>query len=147
MAPVPNGLYTIARPGEQLLTLEGGSAEPKTPALLLPPTGSPGEQEWSLEGLTNGNCTIRNLKSGTYLGFDGDPEVNKPVGGFTEPCEWALYQSSQPRTFHLVVPGGPVDGEELAVDLSLLRIFPPRIALRPLDVANARQAWMFQFVE
>ncbi|MCW2870118.1 RICIN domain-containing protein [Actinacidiphila oryziradicis] len=147
MAAVPNGTYAIARPGEQLLTMEGGSAEPKTPAVLLPPTGTPGEQEWSLEGLSNGNYTIRNLESGTYLGFDGDPEVNKPVGGYAERREWALYQSSAPHTFHLVVPGGPIDGEELAADLSMLRIFPPRIALRPLDVGDKRQAWTFELVD
>jgi hypothetical protein len=137
----------VARPGEQLLTLEGGASEPKTPVVLLPPTGNPGEQDWQLEGLSNGNCTIRNLRSGTYLAFDGDPEANKPVVGFPEPREWALYQSEQPRTFHLVVPGGPIDGAELAVDLSPLRIFPPRIALRPLDVNDLRQAWTFEFME
>ncbi|MEH0557365.1 hypothetical protein QA862_42485 [Streptomyces sp. B21-101] len=31
----------------------------RTPVVLLPPTGSPGEQEWQLEVLSNGNCTIR----------------------------------------------------------------------------------------
>ncbi|WP_371572273.1 hypothetical protein [Streptomyces sp. NBC_01314] len=147
MAPVPNGLYMIIRPGEQMLTMEGGSSEPKTPVVLLPPTGNPGEQEWQLEVLSNGNYTIRNLRSETYLSFDGAPEMNKPVVGYPEPREWALYQSAQPHTFHVVVPGGPVEGAELALDLSLLRIFPPRIALRPLDVSNQRQAWTFQFME
>ena len=147
LIPVPNGTYAITRPGEQMLTMEGGSSEPKTPVVLLPPTGNPGEQEWQLEKLGNGNCTMRNLRSGTYLSFDSDPEANKPVAGFPEAREWALYQSAQPGIFHIVVPGGPVDGQELALDLSLLRIFPPRLALRPLDVGNARQAWMFQPME
>lgn len=147
MAPVPNGVYTITRPPEQLLTMEGGASEPKTPVVLLPPTGTPGEQEWQLEELGNGNCTIRNLRSETYLSYDGDPEMNKPVVGYPEPREWALYQSAQPHAFHVVVPGGPVDGAELALDLSLLRIFPPRMALRPLDVSDRRQAWTFQFME
>ncbi|MET8133114.1 hypothetical protein ABZ153_17470 [Streptomyces sp. NPDC006290] len=147
MTPVPNGIFAITRAGEQLLTMMGGSSEPKTPVVLLPPTGNPGEQEWQLENLDNGNCTMRNLGSQTYLSFDADPEINKPIGGFPEPCEWALYQSAQPHTFHVVVPGGPVDGQELALDLSLLRIFPPRLALRPLDVNDARQAWRFQFME
>ncbi|MFJ3519868.1 RICIN domain-containing protein [Streptomyces sp. NPDC090131] len=147
MAPVPNGAYMITRPGEQLLTMEGGSSEPKTPVVLLPPTGNPGEQEWQLKELSNGNYTIRNIRSGTYLSFDSDPEPNKPVVGFPEPREWALYQSAQPHTFHVVVPGGPVSGTELALDLSLLRIFPPRTALRPLDPSNQRQAWTFQFME
>lgn len=147
MAPVPSGTYQITRPGEQLLTMEGGASEPKTPVVVLPPTGTPGEQEWQLEVLSNGNCTIRNLGSETYLSFDGEPEVNKPVVGYPEPREWALYQSAQPFAFHVVVPGGPVDGEELALDLSLLRIFPPRVALRPLEVQDQRQAWRLQFME
>ncbi len=147
MAPVPNGTYTITRPPEQLLTLLDGASEPKTPVVLLPPTGNPGEQEWQLERLDNGNYTIRNLRSETHVSYDGDPEMNKPVVGYPEPREWALYQSAQPHAFHVVVPGGPVDGEEWAMDLSLLRIFPPRIALRPLDVANQDQAWTFQFME
>lgn len=137
----------ITRPPDQMLTLEEGAAEPKTPVVLLPPTGNPGEQEWQLEDLSNGTCTIRNLRSETYLSYDGDPEVNKPVVGFPEPREWTLYQSAEPHTFHVVVPGGPVDGVELALDLSLLRIFPPRIALRPLDVNDQRQAWTFRFME
>ncbi|MGW2050899.1 hypothetical protein ACWCPF_37880, partial [Streptomyces sp. NPDC001858] len=85
MAPVPNGVYMIARPGEQLLTMLEGSSQPKTPVVLLPPTGNPGEQEWQLEVLSNGNCTIRNLRSETYLSFDGAPETNKPVVGYPEP--------------------------------------------------------------
>ncbi|WP_328623542.1 hypothetical protein [Streptomyces sp. NBC_00354] len=44
-------------------------------------------------------------------------------------------------TLHGVVPGGPVDGEEPALDLGLLRTFPPRIALRSLDVDDQGQAW------
>lgn len=57
--------------------------------------------------------------------------VHKPVVGHPEPREWALYQSAQPHTFHVVAPGGPVDDEEPALDLGLLKIFPPRITLRP----------------
>ncbi len=143
MAPAPNGVYAISRPGEQLLTLMGA----KEAAVILPPNGNPGEQEWAVESLSNGNVTIRNLKEQTYLGYDGDPSSNMPTMGRSEPQEWALYQSAEPFAFHIVVPGGPVDGTELALDMSLLRIFPPRLALRPLDVSNQRQAWRLQFME
>ncbi|QIY93934.2 hypothetical protein HEP87_07410 [Streptomyces sp. S1D4-11] len=100
-----------------------------------------------MEELSNDSCTIRNLRSETYLSFDGDPEMNKPVVGYPEPCEWTLYQSSQPHTFHVIVPGSPVGCQELALDPSLLKIFPPRTALRPLDLDDRRQAWTFQFVQ
>ncbi|MEV0372920.1 hypothetical protein AB0I10_24370 [Streptomyces sp. NPDC050636] len=147
MEPVPNGVCAIARPGEQLLTLQGGSPPPGTPVALLRPTGNPGEQEWRVAGLGNGTCTIRSLSSETYLGFEGEPEPNKPIRGFPEPCEWALHRSSSPRTLYIAVPGSPIDGPEFVVDLSLLKIFPPRIALRPLDVDNPHQAWTFEFHE
>ncbi|MFJ2780994.1 MULTISPECIES: hypothetical protein [unclassified Kitasatospora] len=143
MAPVPNGVYAIARPGEQLLTLQG----PKDNVILLPPTGEPGEQEWQVDGLDNGNVHIRNLRQQSYLGYEGPPRVNTQVQGVPEPKEWALYQSSEPSTFFVVVPGGPVEGVELAVDLSLLKIIPHRIALRPLEVGDQGQAWRFEFHE
>lgn len=147
MAPVPNGVYALTRQNEQLLTLPDGSSSPGTPAVLLPPTGNPGEQEWEVQGVSNGNVTIRNLRGGTYLGFDGDPKPNSMVEGRPEAREWVLYQSGEPFAFHVVVPGGPVDGEELTLDLSLLRIFPPRLALRPLDSGDMRQAWKFEYHE
>ncbi|WP_457031725.1 hypothetical protein [Kitasatospora sp. P5_F3] len=143
MAPIPNGIYGITKQNEQLLTL----TEDKSPAVILPPTGEPGNQEWQVESLPNGNVTVRNLRYETYLSYDGVPEVNKMLRGSSQATEWRLQQSAQPFTFHLVVPGGPVDGTELAVDLSLLRIFPPMTALRPLDPADLRQAWRFEFHE
>ncbi|WP_371501130.1 hypothetical protein OG871_30060 [Kitasatospora sp. NBC_00374] len=143
MAPIPNGPYGIAKRNEQFLTLQ----EEKAPAVVLPPTGQPGEQEWHVEGLPNGNVTIRNLRQETFLSFDGVPEVNKMLRGSSQATEWQLRQSAEPRMFHIVVPGGPVDGVELTVDLSLLRIFPPMTALRPLEPTNIGQAWMFEFHE
>ncbi len=95
----------------------------------------------------NGIYTIRNLRGGTYLGFEGDPDANKPVAGYPDPREWSLYPGSEPFTFYIVVPGGPVDGVELAVDFSLLRIFPPRSALRPFDIAIPGQAWASRPIE
>ncbi|MFF8271673.1 hypothetical protein ACF059_30455 [Streptomyces sp. NPDC016562] len=147
MEPVRNGTYMITRTRDDLLTLEGGSSEPKSPVVVLPPTGNPGEQEWQVEQLGNGTCTLRNLRSETYLSFDGAPEVNNEVVGYPEPRPWELRQSERPDAFHVVVPGGKVDGEELALDLSVLDIFPPRVALRPLAVSDQDQAWTFQLME
>jgi hypothetical protein len=147
MAPVPNGVYAIARPQDQLLTLMGGSKESGEPVVLLPPTGNPGEQEWEVQGVGDATVTIRNLKNRMYVGFDGDPKPNSQVSGCSEPQEWTLLQILDSQVFHIVAPGGPVDGEELALDLSLLRIFPPRLALRPLEASNPRQAWTFEFHE
>ncbi|MFF2348700.1 hypothetical protein ACFVVL_02845 [Kitasatospora sp. NPDC058115] len=140
MAPVHNGVYAIAKPDEQLLTLQAA----KEFVVVLPPTGEPGEQEWEVSGLDNGNVVIRNLRHQSHLGLDGPPEVNQQVRGTVEAFEWALYQAAEPFSFHVVLPGGPVDGQELALDLSVLDIFPQRTALRPLEVQDQRQAWLFQ---
>ncbi|GJF35180.1 hypothetical protein KNE206_78800 [Kitasatospora sp. NE20-6] len=143
MAPIPNGIYGITRQREQYLTLQ----DAKAPAVLLPATGQPGEQEWQIESLSNGNVTIKNLRHETYLSFDGVPEINKMLRGSSQGTEWQLRQSAQPQAFHIVVPGGPIDGVELTADLSLLRIFPPMTALRPLEPEDVRQAWRFEFHE
>ncbi|MFB7469619.1 hypothetical protein [Kitasatospora sp. NPDC056184] len=142
MAPVNNGVYAIAKPEEQLLTLQTA----KEFVVVLTPTGEPGEQEWEVTGCDNGNVVIRNLRHGSYVGLDGPPEVDQQVRGTAEPFEWALYQAAEPFSFHVVLPGGPVDGQELALDLSVLDIFPQRTALRPLE-RDGQQAWLFQFHE
>ncbi|MEU6236756.1 hypothetical protein [Kitasatospora sp. NPDC047058] len=143
MAPLPNGVYAVTKPNGQLLTLSGV----KDPVVVLPPGGEPGEQEWELEALDNGNVRLRNLRHPAYAGYDGPPQENTEVIGSGEPREWALYQAAGRNTFHVVVPGGPVDGRELALDFSVLDIFPPRTALRPLDVDDRQQAWTFEFHE
>ncbi|MER6362329.1 hypothetical protein [Kitasatospora sp. NPDC001527] len=143
MAPVNNGVYAIAKPDEQLLTLQAA----KEFVVVLTPTGEPGEQEWEVTGRDNGNVVIRNLRHDAYIGLDGPPKVDRQVRGTTEAFEWALYQAADRFSFHVVLPGGPVGGRELALDLSVLDIFPQRTALRPLEVQDQRQAWLFQFHE
>ncbi len=143
MIPVRDGVYAIGKPDEQLLTLQ----EAKGFVVVLPPTGEPGEQEWEVRGRDDGYVVLRNLRHGGYLGTDGPPEVNQLVSAVAEAFEWSLYQAAEPFAFHLVVPGGPVGGVELALDFSELEIFPPRTALRPLDVKDTAQAWTFRFHE
>lgn len=84
------------------------------------------------------------MQSKTFMSYEGSPGVNKPVVGCSDEREWLLYPSTEPSKFFVVVPGGPIEGNELALDLSLLRIFPPRTALRPLQIADVAQAWYFK---
>ncbi|MEU5158752.1 hypothetical protein AB0G74_03970 [Streptomyces sp. NPDC020875] len=142
-APAPDGVYAIGRPEEELLTL----LEPRDSVVVLHPVGQPGDQEWQLRTLANGNVTLRNLRRNTYAGYEGDPRRGRFVVGTDRPVEWSLRQSAEPYTFHVVVPGGPVDGAELALDLSPLLIYPPRTALAELRPYDVRQAWRFHFHE
>jgi hypothetical protein len=143
MASIPNGVYTLGKFQEQALTLFGGLSEPRTQAVVLPDERR-AEQQWQLESTgSNGTVTIKNIMGGSFLGHDGDPNVNEMVFGYGQPREWELRPTERGR-FHIVVPGGPVDGSELVLDLSLLRIYPPMVALRPLQAENVDQTWMFQ---
>ncbi|MBP0452598.1 MULTISPECIES: hypothetical protein [unclassified Kitasatospora] len=142
MALVPNGIFGIRKPNEQLLTLPGA----KEPLVLIPPAdGEVEAQSWEVEELENGNVLLRNQRHRTFAGYEGYPQENTEVVGSSEPREWQLRPAGHPDVFkfYVVVPGGPVDGTELALDISVLDIFPTRIALRPLDVRNQEQSWDF----
>ncbi|MEU2366736.1 hypothetical protein ABZ616_39330 [Streptomyces noursei] len=104
-------------------------------------------RRWVLEPTDHGTCTLRNQKTGTYLTFEGEPHVNKP-GCTGDAREWELRAFSGPLmgNFHLVVPGGQVEGEELVFDASALRIFPPQTALRPIRPSDMAQTWMLKRV-
>ncbi|MFI0741049.1 RICIN domain-containing protein [Streptomyces sp. NPDC021100] len=156
MALVPNGVYTIARPGGRFLTLRDGSAEPGTPTLLMPRTAGPGEQEWILEELDDGTRTVRNVRSGTLLGFHGQPEPGKQVGAGARHRSWALRPahlgSGAGLLFHLVVPDdadGSADcplGAELAVDVAPEPAWAGHVVLRPLGAGGPERAWEFRGV-
>ncbi|KDQ08428.1 carbohydrate-binding module family 13 protein [Botryobasidium botryosum FD-172 SS1] len=141
MSQIPPGPYHIQKHGGQLITFT--DAENGAPALLLPPSGNPKDQEWQVQRASDGGYTFKNTQTGKYLGFEGPPEVNKLIVTTDEPKEWELRQSNGPFTFFLVVPGGPVGPGELIIDLSDLLIFPPRLALRPVQSSNSA-AWQFQ---
>ncbi|TQF05486.1 hypothetical protein E6W39_28695 [Kitasatospora acidiphila] len=141
-------VYTIAKPRERLLTLERWDG----PAVLLRAAGEPGQQEWELLSVPDGTVPdgtvfLRNVGEGTYLGYEGAPHVNKLIAGRPHPVGWELRAGAEPDTYHVVAPGGLVDGAELALDLGLLLVYPPRMSLRPLRLGDERQAWLFTLEE
>ncbi|MFG2677289.1 hypothetical protein [Streptomyces sp. NPDC048445] len=114
------------RPGSLLIILSDGDEEGR---------------KWELEQTDHGTCTFRNQTSGTHLNFDGDPHVNK-AGRSGNPREWQLRpHPGLAGSFHLVLPGGPVGKDELVFDASLLRVFPPQSALRPIRPQDIAQTW------
>jgi hypothetical protein len=132
-------VYTIAKPRERLLTLEREAG----PAVVLRAADKPGQQQWEMLPAPNGTVFLRNIGEGTYLGYEGAPHINKLVAGRPDPVGWELRDGVESGTYHVVVPGDPVDGVELALDLGLLLVYPPRTALRPLEDGSGRQAWAF----
>jgi len=138
MSILPSGIYTIAKDNAQL------SLEDHNEGALVYIVPS-GDSDWKLETQSNSNVTIRDPETSKFLGFAESPHVNgQIIIEANNPIEWQLRQSPRPGFFFIVIPGGPVDGQELALDNSLIRVFPPRAALRPLDQSAIHQAWNLQ---
>ncbi|KIJ46517.1 hypothetical protein M422DRAFT_250109 [Sphaerobolus stellatus SS14] len=137
-SPVQDGVYYILMSRDQALTLPQGGMTPFGAAVLLPQTKD--------NRVANGNVTIQGGDGGLYLGYRGDePAFNAICIGVKNPFEWRLQETGNDNTYQVIIPGGPLPDEEVeaCLDLSLLRIFPPVCALRPLDAHNTRQSWTF----
>lgn len=135
----PDGCYRISVPGgDDLLTLKEGMSDPGTPVQLMPANGM-GDQEWKVFPAGDATCTIMNVRSKTFLGFEGDPDHNVPVCGFSEPREWQLTPGERPDNFVIVPPGS-----ELVLGRSPMRVHPPRAAL--VGSFGADTGWDFHLV-
>ncbi|KAH9988929.1 hypothetical protein BJV77DRAFT_1151688 [Russula vinacea] len=122
--PLPaDGLYTITKARPQLLASLQNTV-PGTDVVLLPPSVGIGVgQRWDVKRTPSGNYTI--INRGNYLSFDGPPVHGKLVRGYHPPREWRLLSTAVPNTYRVVVPGGPFNGQELALmrrPWSLLRL-------------------------
>jgi len=156
MAGIPEGVYTIRRPriGGPLLTILPGSEGPITSVVQLPQKdAAPAQQEgqWEAEQVedqlwevrrvdTRGSVTIKNLRNGGYMSFEGEP-VNVPnleIRTFPEPRLWLLMPAGGPNTFYIFAPG-----TDLLIDNSFLLILPARTALRPKR-EDSEQDWEFR---
>lgn len=137
MAELPNGIYRIAFTNEQLLTaLE---PRPGAPLVLLPPdAGLP--QEWQVRDTGNGVYTIQIPEQPAYVSYEGEPDMHEMAIVLPEPRGWRLTPGMDPDTFIIAVPDAP-----MRLGLSLLRIFPPRVALAP-EYGDPYQAWTFKNV-
>lgn len=76
--------------------------------------------------------------AGLYVGFDGEPDMHELALLLPEPRQWKPLPGAEPDTFSVAVPDAP-----MRLGLSLLRIYPPRIALAP-EYGDPYQAWMFK---
>ncbi|KAF8988883.1 hypothetical protein BDQ17DRAFT_1434836 [Cyathus striatus] len=138
---IPNGTYFIEKTEVQVLTFQNN--EEKSFVILIE-----SDQTWIVEETSDGNYTIQNKGDGYFLApVDKEIYENNHLVSKRDPFEWRIQPSSVPGRFHIVVPGGPVDGREFAVDLALELNIPPRIALRSLRYEDPSQAWFFRKVD
>ncbi|MET9343016.1 hypothetical protein ACWDLG_24420 [Nonomuraea sp. NPDC003727] len=134
MAVISDGIYKIEfTPEQQLTALE---PRPGGHLCLLPPDSGYG-QTWQVSSDGNGSHTIRATDSELYVSFDGDPDMHELALVLPEARPWRLAPAAEPDTFVISVPATP-----MRLGLSLLRIFPPRVALAP-DFGDPYQAWTF----
>ena len=75
--------------------------------------------------------TLRDAVSGKYLGADGDPnEPQMTVKGTDKPFAWKLSTGDDgSETTYVLTSAASSDG--LVLSMSLLRIFPPLVAILP----------------
>jgi hypothetical protein len=138
VATLPYGMYQISLSAENLLSVL--DPEPEAPLRLLP-LDPDFRQQWQVHRTDNDTYTIREVTTGLYVGFEGDPDPNEPARGYPEPREWQLTAGEAPDTFLIGVPG-----TELRLAQSPLRIFPPFVALTPPFIPEY-QTWTFRSVE
>lgn len=133
---LPDGTYKVRGPGG-LLTMR-----PERPVWMLEDDGDP-SQLWNLQSA--GAVTLRSVATDLYLGSDGD--ANDPqmmVRGSEKPFEWTLSEGhdDDERT-HLLTSSASSEG--LVLTMSLLRIFPPHVAILPPNYRPFE--WVFERVE
>ncbi|MFF7129761.1 MULTISPECIES: RICIN domain-containing protein [unclassified Streptomyces] len=132
------GTFTILGPGGHLTHMGKGED-----IVVLPPDGN-AQQLWEVKP-ESGTYTLRNVATGYYLGSEGDP--NQPtmmIRGSKQPYPWRTAQGpdGDPDTY-LLAPGASNDG--LVLTYSLLRIFPPRVAILPSSEYRDPE-WCFRAV-
>jgi hypothetical protein len=125
---IPDGTYTLMGPGGQL-TMPTQRMGPGS-IILLPPNGSDETQQWAVKSNSD-SYTLRNVATGSYLGSDEDS--NGPVmilNGTKKPVNWLLAggPDDDPNSYILASADS---GGGLVLAPSLLRIYPPQLAILP----------------
>jgi hypothetical protein len=135
MTFLPDGIYQIAFTGEQLLSAP--EIGPGAPLMLLP-DGGPGVQEWEVLRADDDTYTISARGARLYVSYDGEPDMHELAILLPERRSWRLLPGAEPDTYSVNVLDAP-----MRLGLSLLRIFPPRVALAP-EYGDPYQAWTFK---
>jgi len=87
-------------------------------------------QHWEV-ACESGAYTLRNLDSHLYLGNDGDPdEPAMTIRGTGRPFTWKLSSGHDSDETTYVLTSAASEGG-LVLSMSLLRIFPPLVAILP----------------
>lgn len=120
---IPDGTYTVTGPGGQMSMPNG----PQDGVVMLGPEGDP-IQQWTV-AFNSGHYTLRNVATGSYLGNDGDPNQSAMmVKGTRLPFIWDFAPGPDDRAETFIFTSA-ASSSGLVLTLSLLRIFPPQLAI------------------
>ncbi len=122
---IPDGTYTVRGPGG-LLTMSRDFPG----VAVLPPQARPQDQQWTVACDADA-YTLLSESVGLYLGSDVDPnEPQMVVKGTEAPFGWKLSEGvDDDEKTHILTSAASSDG--LRLGMSLLRIFPPLVAILP----------------
>lgn len=121
---IPDATYAVRGPGGQL------TMDSSFPGIAMwQPEGRP-TQQWNV-ALDSGSYTLRSVASDLYLGSDGDPnDPSMIVKGTEQPFAWTLSNGDDSDETTYVLTSA-ASSEGLVLSMSLLRIFPPLVAILP----------------
>ncbi|MCM6778237.1 hypothetical protein NDR87_32615 [Nocardia sp. CDC159] len=134
MASISEGSYRIGFTEEQYLTAL--QPQPGAPCVILPEDAEL-QQVWQVSPADNDRYVIGLNNTRLYLSYDGEPDMHELTLLLPEPRQWLLHPGAEPDTFRIAVPGTP-----MRLGMSMLRIYPPRVALAP-EYGDQYQAWTF----
>ncbi|KAG8722359.1 hypothetical protein FRC08_003310 [Ceratobasidium sp. 394] len=108
MSPFPEGHYITLVAHQQCLTLNDHRFGA---AITVSPLGAiSSEHEWYIaRGPAGRTITLKNLRFGKYIEFEGEPQYNKIVVVMDTPTEWDPIYMGEPGIHKLK----PVGGEEV----------------------------------
>ncbi|GAA3164427.1 MULTISPECIES: RICIN domain-containing protein [Streptomyces] len=132
-APLADGVYTLGQRGQRV-TQPAPDADAHV--TLEPPAAQPNAQRWEVRCDDGGDCTLRNVRSGTFLGHRGGPGAHEPAVARTAPAAWHLDPAGAPGTYRLLA----AEDRNYALDISPLLIYPPRLDLNKAG-GNSSQVW------
>ena len=119
---IPDGTYRIMGPGGQL------TMDSSFPGVaVLQPEDDP-TQQWDV-AFDSGTYTLRSVASSSFLGTDGDPdETSMMVKGTSQSFAWKL-STGYDNDENTYVLTSAASSNGLVLAMSLLRIFPPLVAI------------------
>ncbi|KAG8700503.1 hypothetical protein FRC11_012876, partial [Ceratobasidium sp. 423] len=85
-----------------------------------------------------GAYSLQFEKSKEYIGYEGEPEMNKKLIDSDKPRYFKLQPHEYQHGKYVIVP---VENKAFHVGLAMERIFPPWVALSSLP---EKQAWAFE---